>query len=229
MSEVKKQELLSAVKLNSLYLKPKKPEELKSPIFGFLPRPKNHHEKFVTTAVGWSFVGLISGTVNAWYHDYRKIPFIKFKESLRFHMKYLGKPWKVLSTFGLAYAAADWALEEFRGGEGKRSVQERFLTAFLAAGSVALVGIKRTDALKLAFSAGFLNSTVRYYNITSLATQETMDYDKKYYQWNAAEEEAPKFPDIEKSRLFYGAYYGKDQFNRYNAQRYSKGVKFVDE
>jgi hypothetical protein len=77
--------------------KPKIPDEIKYPIFGLIPRPKNIDQKLVTTAVTWSAIGFFVGTCNgnffhfyffkAWYHDYHKIPFIQFKESFRFHMK----------------------------------------------------------------------------------------------------------------------------------------------
>jgi hypothetical protein len=35
----------------------------------------------------------------------------------------------------------DYAIEKFRGGEGKRSVQERFLHAFLSVSTLGFVGL----------------------------------------------------------------------------------------
>jgi hypothetical protein len=48
--------------------------------------PSNNNEKLIWRTKYTFFIAVTAGIMNSWWHDFKKVPFIKYKESLRVNM-----------------------------------------------------------------------------------------------------------------------------------------------
>lgn len=128
-------------------------------------------------------------------------------------------PFLLFSAFGIGLGLTDWTLEHFRGGHGKRSLQEHGLIAFNAVG---LASYTRTRSFGASFQpalfAALLYPLVRWWYVWG---EPTLQWRRKE-QMNAMRipiyENPPPMPQYHKERWIHGVF-SEDYVGKYSAEK----------
>lgn len=167
-----------ALRSDELPPKPKKPLFL--PLIGVIRRPETPSEKFVTNASLSVAAGFFAGTVQAWWNDYRKVPKIVFRESLRHHMRYFKGPFAVVTAAGLAYSTVS-AYNDYQnmyhekpvGVRKDQTLRQQVVGAAIAGSMFGL----HTQKIRTAIEGAILLGGLVWY--TQYLMYDRNDYNKK--------------------------------------------------
>lgn len=200
--------------------KPEKPEILKKQsIFNPWPRPEEKDELFKWRMMNSIGAGTFAGVVNSWFFDFKKIPKIQFRQSLRVHLKYFRKPFLSFTTFGLAFAGTDYLLETYRGGNGKRSLQEHSLIAFTSVFVPMTTAFKNPyGGLKYGIAASLIYTLIKYSNFY---VQPGLDRKKeKFEEYKyVVYENPPPMPDYHLRRTIYAPFGIEDMKDKMSPEK----------
>jgi hypothetical protein len=184
-----------AIPTDALPPKPRRPHFF--PIIGEVRTPTTPLEKFMFNAASFTALGVFAGTVQAWFNDYRKVPRILFRESLRQHMKYFRGPFVLVTAAGLIFSATS-AYFDYHNQENEKphhvpkdqTLRQRVIAGALAGSTIGMHTQKYTHSVQGAAFIGFLTWFWFYYQY------ERGDYYVKM-SWRLHEQTYKKKPEEE--------------------------------
>jgi len=183
------------------------------------PEEKDAEKTFLWKFTNFLGFGVFSGFWNGWYMDDKKIPKIKFMQSLRFHLKHFKYPLTYWTVLGLGFAGTDYILEKYRGGEGKRSLQENALIGFNTLFFPTLLKRSLPTSIRAGVTGAAIYTLYRHHVYSN---EPAMKYREKEILDSMRVpiyENPPVIPDFHKRRIIFGFPHFEDATDDYSPEK----------
>lgn len=173
IKQKQKQEFINNLKLGIAeeYPLPPKPIKTQYIFYDLIDLPTNNEAKVALTVASSTLAGAFIGATRAWFFDYKKVPNIKYMQSLLVNAKYIKGPTLLASVIGTAWATSDYAFSRYNrtsvkpfGVEKDQSLTQQFWKATLAGASSGIITGSPALTVQAGVGAGVIYLYYAYMN-----------------------------------------------------------------